>query len=235
VRRIAWGVAIALVAVTGCSSSGKDAPETTVPATAVSTTVVTAAASTTSSSSTTTSSPTTTSLAPTTVAPPPTDSASTVRETSIAPSITLDPSTVVLAQAVDRFYEGYIPCVQSPSTCDPTTFISSQGGLLATMRSQLAEKVANGEHTSTDTRGTHWVVQLAQFIDEAKGSAVTCVFDALIVLGPPGPDGESTVVDDSTGSYTYVFTIYRDGDRWLVGDASGTGKTQEPTDKCAAS
>ncbi|MFT3855804.1 MAG: hypothetical protein QM733_24220 [Ilumatobacteraceae bacterium] len=71
-------------------------------------------------------------------------------------------------------------------------------------------------------------------LNDAEGSALVCVYDALTVLGPIGPDGQPTVVNDDAGTYTYSATAYNVNGEWRIGD-SVLKNTELGVDRCAAS
>lgn len=75
-----------------------------------------------------------------------------------------------------------------------------------------------GLHFSEDVRGTYLVAQSIDAESDISASAIYCAFDALTVLGPIGPDGLPTVVNDEILSYTYRYTLFAEDGVWRVGE-----------------
>ena len=59
---------------------------------------------------------------------------------------------------------------------------------------------------------------------ESEATAIYCAYDGLIVLGPTGPDGQPTTVNDEVMSYRYEYRTYLEDGHWMVGgqDPQGT-------------
>lgn len=225
-RRLACGLVIALTLATGCSSGKKDAPTTTVTSTVTTTTPTVAPTTTTTTTvaATTTTSSTTAST---------TTEATTTTPSTDEPTTTIERAPQELIDAVDNYFTSYIACVQAPADCDPTTFLASAGAALAPMQTLLTDMVNSGRAASADVRGTHWQVQVGSYIDSNSAGLLVCYYDAVIQLGPRGPDGQPTVVDDTVASTLFYLVFLREGGRWLLSDLT-TQSRVEGVDRCVA-
>ena len=58
------------------------------------------------------------------------------------------------------------------------------------------------------------------------------VFDALMVLGPEGPDGQSTVINSDVATKSYYLVQYLENGAWLVGEVTALSRTPG-VDQCA--
>ena len=72
-------------------------------------------------------------------------------------------------------------------------------------------------HLASDLRGSYVVVIDVTFDSSTVAHATFCGFDAGILLGPNGPDGKPTVVDDTITSAHRRYTMYLEGGAWRVG------------------
>jgi len=206
-RIIAFG--IVALAATAC---GDDRTATPVP--------VTAAVGTTPAAA-----PSTTVPAPTTTVPMP---------TTLPPTTTTVPAEDLIKQAVQDYEAAYWACGQSPSTCDPTSFTATQGKSRSTISDLVNGFVANGMYFSADLGGSPLTTDLIATVSPVESTATTCWFDAAVVLGPTGPDGQPTVVNDEVQSIRYNIELYLEGGIWRVG---GQVEIEELSDGhgCAAS
>ena len=192
-RLIVFG-ALAVVAA-ACGSDGGAAATTAPPA--ITTPVVETTAATTTSSTAPTTTSTTTTLPPTT---------------------TTVPTETLIKQAVQDYIAAYFSCGQSPAQCDPATFTASQGPSRAIVTELATGMVRNGLYFSTDTRGSHINPTSVQMVNSNKVNVESCWYDAGVVLGPLGPDGQPTVVNDEAGSSRYVHTLVLEDGAWRVAE-----------------
>lgn len=191
--------AIALL-LAACSSAGTAAPTTIPPV--IATTVATTAAST-STTSSTTSAPTTSSTTPT---------------TPQATTTTTVPTESLIKQAVQDYLTAYHQCGVTPATCDPATFTASEGRSRSIVTELANGMTKQGFYFSTDTRGSYVVAESVAFVSAVEATAVFCAYDAGAVMGPIGPDGLPTVMDDQIVSVRYQYRTFFEGDSWRVGE-----------------
>jgi hypothetical protein len=81
-----------------------------------------------------------------------------------------------------------------------------------------AAAAPGGTAASTDTA---YVVVNAVTVDLATSTTATtdeCVYDPSPLLGPPGPDGNPTIVSTDAVPRHFQHTVYLDGGTWLAGD-----------------
>jgi hypothetical protein len=193
---VAFG--IAALAFAACSGSDGDAAP-----------VTSAVAVTTSVAETT---------AATTTTPPQSSTSTTVVATTTLPATTTTVATEdLIKQAVQDYIAGYFACGQEPAACDPSTFTSSQGSSRVTVTDLASSMSANGLMFSTDLRGSYLVAESVAAESSQTATAIYCAYDATAVLGPIGPDGLPTVVNDEVLSYTYEYDVYLDATEWRVG------------------
>jgi hypothetical protein len=76
----------------------------------------------------------------------------------------------------------------------------------------------DGLRFSDDLRGSYVAVESVDFASPTEATASACWFDAAVVMGPLGPDGNPTIVDDQILSYRYNFVVYLEGGVWRVGE-----------------
>ena len=190
--------AIALL-LAACSSAGTAAPTTIPPV--IATTVATTAAST-STTSSTTSAPTT----------------SSTTTTPQATTTTTVPTESLIKQAVQDYIAAYFACGQAPAQCDPSTFTASQGPSRSIMTDLATGMAKQGLYFSTDLRGSYLVAESVNQLTSTEATAAYCAYDGLIVLGPTGPDGQPTVVNDEVLNIRYQYSIFYEGGTWLVGE-----------------
>jgi hypothetical protein len=196
VRVVALGVAALMVAA--CSSDGSAAP-TTSPAAA---TVTTGASET---------SPAT--AAPTT----PATSTTTVATTTLPATTTTVATDELVKQAVQDYQAAYWTCGQAPTSCDPTAFTASQGESRTTIEELAGGLMREGLYFSSDLRGSYLVPETIDVNSSSEVVARSCWYDAAVVLGPIGPDGQPTVVNDEIISIRYDLTLFLEDGVWRVG------------------
>ena len=193
-------IGLGAVILAACNSGGDAAPSTlssTTTTTAATTVPATTVPDTTTSTSTTSSTTTSTSLAPTTT------SATSTED--------------LIKQAVQDYSAAYHQCGVDPATCDPATFTAAQGESRSTISELIRGMDEQGLHFGTDIRGSYIVSESISMTSPVLADVTACWYDAGIVLGPLGPDGNPTVVDDQVLSYRYAFSVYLEGGQWRVG------------------
>ena len=104
-----------------------------------------------------------------------------------------------------------------PSACDPTSFTAVRGKSRSTIQELSSGFVAGGLYFSSDLRGSYLVAE--SIVTNAPTEVVTgtCWYDAAIVLGPKGPDGQATVINDEILSIRYDLTLFLENGQWRVG------------------
>lgn len=194
-------VGVMAVVAAACSADGTTAATTVPPP--ISTVVVDTAASTTTPamSSTTTSSTTTTTTMPET-------------------TTTTVPTESLIKQAVQGYLTAYHQCGVAPAVCDPASFTARQGRSRSIVTELANGMTRQGFYFSTDTRGSYVVAESVAFVSAVEATAVFCAYDAGAVMGPIGPDGLPTIVDDQIVSVRYQYRTFLEGESWRVGEQS---------------
>jgi hypothetical protein len=166
--------------------------------------------------------------APTTTSTP--DSTSTTADavTTTLPATTTTVATEdLIKQAVQNYSAAYHSCGVEPAACVPGSFTAVQGRSRATI-TELATGMANqGLYFSTDLRGSYIVAESIIVGSPTKASATYCIFDAGAVMGPLGPDGVPTVVNDVVASVRYSFDLFLEDGLWRVGEQHQTERLGE--------
>jgi hypothetical protein len=194
-RLIAIGVLSALFGAS-CSGGGSTAPTSSPLASVVTTDVV----------STTVA-----------VTVPPTSS--TAAATTTVPATTTTIATEdLIKQAVQDYSTAYHQCGAVPADCQPDTFTAVQGHSRATLHEFASGLVGEGLYFSTDRRGSYLVSESISLPSPTEAIAVFCVFDAGTVLGPNGPDGLPTVVNDEVLSLRNEYSLFLENGSWRVGE-----------------
>ena len=189
----------AVFAVAGCSSDASSAP-TTPPAVLTTTAVSSVPDSTTTSTTTSTS------------------STSTSTTSTLPAATTTLPTEALIKQAVQDYHAAYWNCGQSPAACDPATFTAIRGKSRSTITELVQGFVQQGLHSSVDLRGSSLVVESTTTNSSTEVAATSCWYDAGIVLGPLGPDGQPTIVNDEITSIRYNLVLYLEHGQWRVGE-----------------
>jgi hypothetical protein len=128
------------------------------------------------------------------------------------------PQESLIKQAVQDYFVAYHLCGAAPATCDPLSFTASQGSSRSTI-SELATGMAQqGLYFSPDRHGSYAVAESASLVSAVEATAVFCAYDAVSVMGPIGPDGLPTVVNDQIESVRYEYRVFSEGGDWRVGE-----------------
>lgn len=69
-----------------------------------------------------------------------------------------------------------------------------------------------------DPRGSYAVAESVNVVSATQATAIYCAFDAGTVMGPVGPDGVPTVVNDEVLSVRNEYRLYLEGGGWRVGE-----------------
>jgi hypothetical protein len=174
--------------------------------------------------------------APTTTPAPSSTSTTVVAETTTLPATTTTVATEdLIKQAVQDYFEAYEACGVAPASCIPSTFTSVQGSARAILDEFASGLVAQGLYFSTDRRGQYLVAESVSPRSASEASATYCLYDAGIVMGPVGPDGQPTVVNDVILSVRYEYGVFLEDGVWKVGrqhelEQLGEGNHCPPSD-----
>ena len=193
--------ALALLAP-ACSSGGSTAATTVAPPITTAVVDATAPPTTPSTSSTTTS---TSTSSTTTTLPEPT-------------TTTTVPTEALVKQAVQDYTLAYHLCGAAPASCLPESFTATQGHSRSTLVGLARGMAAQGLYFSTDLRGSYLVAESVTIVSPTEATAVFCAYDAGAVLGPIGPDGAPTVVDDQILSLRNEYHLFLESGAWRVGE-----------------
>jgi hypothetical protein len=211
-----WALAVATLVIAACSSAASSPDEAI-------------------SAATTLPTPTS-STKPAAVGPVP---PSTVAgQTTVASTIALpiDPAVeVAVKKGVQDFFAAYMACGQAPAACHPADFHSPRGTAVGQGTVYFQGLAARGEYFSTDLRDSYIVTQSVGLDDASSAVTFSCWYDASILLGPPGTDGQPTVLNDKIISVREKQELYLDGTEWKVGEAAtvqdlGDGNQCPPAD-----
>lgn len=157
--------------------------------------------------------------APTTSLPTTTSTPTTTLETTTLPVTTTTIATEDLIKiAVQDYIAGYFRCGQRPTECDPSTFTAVQGHSRAKLSELTTGMGQQGLYFSTDIRGSYLVSESVSEESDERATAIYCAFDAMTVLGPNGPDGLPTVVNDQILSFKNEFILFFEDAAWRVGE-----------------
>jgi hypothetical protein len=90
-----------------------------------------------------------------------------------------------------------------------------------------------GFHFLPEARGSYVVAESVAIVSATEATAVFCVFDAGTVLGPNGPDGSPTIINDEVLSFRNEYHLYLEEAHWRVGEKNqveqlGTGNQCPP-------
>jgi len=175
-----------------------------------------------------------TSPTPTTVVEPAPTTTQPIPTTTLPPTTTTVPTEDLIKQAVTNYEAAYWACGQSPSSCDPASFTAEQGKSRATIADLVQGFISNGLYFAADLGGSHLDAESVTELSATEATARTCWFDAAVVLGPNGPDGVPTVVNDEVQSIRYDIELFLEDGLWRVG---GQVRVEQPADGdlCTAS
>lgn len=180
-----------------CSSAGTAAP-TTIPQVGATTVAETTSTTTTSTTS------------------PPTSTTTT--STQPATTTTTMPTKTLIKQAVQDYAIAYHACGAAPAKCVPEGFTATQGPSRSILTQLATGMAAQGYYFSTDLRGSYLAAESVSLNTSSEATAVFCAYDAGAVMGPSGPDGQATVINDVIASVRYEFRLFLEDGSWRVGE-----------------
>jgi hypothetical protein len=95
---------------------------------------------------------------------------------------------------------------------------------------ELASGMAgHGLRFSADLAGSYFVAESVTITSGTEAVAVYCAHDGLIVLGPDGPDGMPTVVNDQVENFRYEYHLFLEDGKWRVGEQQQLEQLSEGT------
>jgi hypothetical protein len=208
--------AVAALVVAGCGGNGSSAPTTSPVAATTAATVDTTTSTTTPATNTTT-----------------VVAAST---TTLSPETTTTVATEdLIKQAVQDYTVAYHECGAAPADCHPENFTSTHGHSRSIITELATGMAQQGLYFSTDERGSYLVAESVTIVSPTEATAIFCAYDAGTVLGPNGPDGLPTVVNDESLSIKNEYHLYLEQSGWLTGEqqqieAMGQGNMCPPAE-----
>jgi hypothetical protein len=142
------------------------------------------------------------------------------------------PIEEMVEAAIQRYHQADWKCVQAPAECDPAAFLASQGSARQLQTDALQQFIDRGWYVGVDLGGAYMRVESVAEIGSGVATALSCRYDAGTVFGPPGPDGQPTIVADVPTSYMVENTLYLENGEWLVGRGVRTQELGDG-DQCA--
>lgn len=149
------------------------------------------------------------------------------------------PETADVRQAVIDYWAASRACGQRPARCNPASFTADAGSLRATVRSFVTTLMEQQYHFALGGEGppppsgasdsvNPGNSQYGSFVSvetvtvdpatRAVAQTTECVYDPTPLLGPPGGDGQPTVVSVTAIPRHFEHTVYLEGGKWRVGD-----------------
>ena len=142
---------------------------------------------------------------------------------------------LAIKKGVQDFFAAYMACGQAPAKCHAADFHSSRGTAVGQGTVYFQGMASRGESFGPDLRGSYIVTQSVALDDATSAVTFSCWYDASILLGPNGADGQPTVLNDKIISVREKQELYLDGTVWKVGEAAtvedlGDGNKCPPAD-----
>lgn len=202
----ALALALLIAACSDASANGSSSPTSASPTTSSASSSSPAPVTTTTAVPITTTPPTSTS--PASSAPPTTEE---------EPTTTTNPIVAAVRQGVHDYIAASTTCSVDPATCDAAAFTVEGSPARSNAVAYYAQLVKLGFHASPADRGSYIVIESVTFNSNNEAAVMICGYDAGIMLGLPGPDGQPTVVNDQLVSARSTLTMDLREGRWLVG------------------
>jgi hypothetical protein len=118
---------------------------------------------------------------------------------------------------MDNFLAGHLRCGEAPARCD-VSFLAEGSPIQGRARDSFARRAGADQYYSTDHRGTYIRVEDITARTSTSVTAIACWYDPVVILGPPGPDGAPTIVDDRAISNRKEYTFVDDRGSWKVAE-----------------
>jgi hypothetical protein len=166
--------------------------------------------------------------------PRPTIAGQTTVPSTTAPA--LEPGVeAAIKKGVQDFFTAYMACGQAPAQCHAADFHSTRGTAVGQGTVYFQGLASRGEYFGPDLRGSYIVTQSVALDDATSAVTFSCWYDASMLLGPVGADGQPTVLNDKIISVREKQELYFDGTNWKVGEAAtvqdlGDGNKCPPPD-----
>jgi hypothetical protein len=116
---------------------------------------------------------------------------------------------------MDDFLAGTLRCGEAPARCD-LSFLADGSPIQERGRRLAEDRAGADQYYASDSRGTYVRVEAVANRTDTDVLATTCWFDAIVILGPPGPDGLPTTVDDRAISSRKQHSLVREDGQWKV-------------------
>jgi hypothetical protein len=174
-----------------------------------------------------------TSPTPTTVVEPAPTTTQPIPTTTLPPTTTTVPTEDLIKQAVQDYVEAYHQCGADPAACAPDNFTAAQGHSRATIADLANGMAQQGLYFPADRNGSHINPQSVTMTRADEAETESCWYDAGAVLGPIGPDGLPTIVNDEVESLRISHTLFLENGLWRVGEQRQLEVLGE-TDACGA-
>ncbi len=137
-------------------------------------------------------------------------------------------ATADVRQAVVDYWAASRACGRRPSRCRPESFTATTGTLRATVAAFVNTLIARGYQFAdgaSDGDGSFVSVETVTISpasgDPASGTTAhttECVYDPTPLLGPPGADGQRTVVSVTAIPRRFAHSVYLEDGQWRVGE-----------------
>ena len=156
---------------------------------------------------------------PSTTTPPSTIAVTTTAATTTLPATTTTVATEdLIKQAVQDYSDAYHACGLAPAACVPGSFTATQGRSRSIITELATGMTEQGLYFADDLRGSYLSAETISVASPTQASAIYCVFDAATVMGPIGPDGQPTVVNDEILSLRNDYHLFLEDGMWKVGE-----------------
>jgi hypothetical protein len=176
------------------------------------------ACSSTEASDTTTTTPTPPAASTPTSTPSTTSTSTSTTSTTVAPTTTI-PLIDEIQTAMDDFLAGLIRCGEAPEQCD-VGFLAEDSPVQGIVRQRFLDRAGADQYYAPDDGRSYVNVEDVTSRSPSRVTAVVCSFDAIVILGPPGPDGKPTIVNDQQLSDRTEYVLLMEDGRWQVADGT---------------
>ena len=124
-----------------------------------------------------------------------------------------------MSDAVHIYDAGYLACGEAPATCDPSGFTASTGPVRANLVEFFAGMAAQGMYFGPgDEPEILSIGELRPGTSGEEAEVDVCIWSTGVVYGPPGPDGNPTVVNDEKTTLRFTYRLVREVERWVVSE-----------------
>jgi hypothetical protein len=120
---------------------------------------------------------------------------------------------------MDDFLADYLRCGETPARCD-VSFLADGSPIQTVVRQRAMDRAGADQYYAPDNGMSYIRVESITSRSATQVNAITCWFDAIVVLGPPGPDGSATIVNDQQLSVRTEYVLSFEQARWKVADGT---------------